>query len=91
MQVFFDGKERENLSTGEKKECVSVAVSGPGMDKEKFLGDQEVEKGTGVLVARVVCDLLALWGLTPATPGPTTIAFTIDTCTVNMGRDHGKN
>ena len=60
------------------------------MEKEKFLGDKEVEAGTGVAVARVVLDFLAAWGLTPKTIGPNAIAFSIDTCTVNMGRDSGE-
>ena len=61
------------------------------MEKEKFLGDTEVDAGTGVAVARVVTDFLLAWGLTPKTPGANAVAFSIDTCTVNMGRDSGEN
>ena len=61
------------------------------MEKEKFLGTKEVEDGTGISVGRVVSDLLAVWSLTPQTPGSNAIAFSIDTCIVNMGRDLGEN
>ena len=32
LQLHFDGKKREDVTTGEKKEYVSIAVTGPGME-----------------------------------------------------------
>ena len=81
--LHFDGKRRKDLKTGEMKECVSVTVTGPGL--EKFLGDKSVEEGTGVLVGEAVISLLKEWMLAEK------IKFlSYDTCSVNTGRDWGK-
>ena len=42
LQVHFDGKCRDDVTTDAKKECISIAVSGPGMAKEKFFGETMV-------------------------------------------------
>ena len=67
------------------KECVSVCVTGPGLDKEKFLGDKMVEQGTGVEVRKAVESLIDEWGIRERI-----IALSYDTCSVNTGRDSGK-
>ena len=86
LQVHFDGKRRDNPATRKKRECMSVAVPGPGMDKEKFLGDKATEEGTGVSVGAIVAEFLRAWGLDPKQ-----IAITYDTCSVNTGKEWGKN
>ena len=85
LQVCFDGKTRPDETTGGKKEFVSVAVSGPGMEKEKFLGERMVDKGTGFNVGEVAVFFLRAWNLVDSS-----IAINHDTCTVNIGRELGK-
>ena len=75
-----------DASSGVKHEYVSVAVKGPTMEKEKFLGDEQVEKGTGIQVGAVVKHLLLLWKIASRI-----IAINYDTCSVNTGKDLGKN
>ena len=67
------------------KECVSVCVTGPGLEKEKYLGDVMVEQGTGVEVRKAVESLIQEWGI-----GDRVVALSYDTCSVNVGRDSGK-
>ena len=55
------------------------------MEKEKFLGDESVEKGTGVQVGGVVKSLVDSWKLALKI-----IAMNYDTCSVNTGKDFGK-
>ena len=68
-----------------KGECVSVAVKGPTMDKEKLLGDDSLEKGTGTQVGAAVKAMINEWDLASKI-----IAINFDTCSVNTGRDLGK-
>ena len=84
LQIFFDGKQRTDADTGLKRENISVAVKGPKMEKEKFLGDEAVEKGTGVQVGAVVKSFLEAWNLTTKI-----VALNYDTCSVNTGRESG--
>ena len=49
------------MKTGAKKERVSVAVSGPGLEEEKFLGDKSFDMGTGANVGEVVRKILEAW------------------------------
>ena len=72
------------------KEYVSVAVSGPGMDMEKFLGVKAVDEGTGVMVSDAAKGFLTAWGINPNAVGPDAVGLTYDTCSVNTGRDRGK-
>ena len=46
-------------------ECVSVAVSGLGLEKEKFLGDKAIADGKGVSVGAAVKEVLDEWGIKP--------------------------
>ena len=85
MQVFFDGKQRKDAATGVKAECVSVAVKGPTMEKEKLLGDDMLEKGTGAQVGAAVKAFIDEWQLASKIVG-----ISYDTCSVNTGRDQGK-
>ena len=86
LQLFFDGKQREDVTTGIKREGISVAVGGPGMEKEKFLGNKSVaEKGTGLACGGVVVDILIDWKLRRQTK-----ALNYDTCPINTGSDNGK-
>lgn len=73
------------MMTGEKKECVSVAANGPGMEKEKFLGDKMVTEGTGMQVSVAVEDLVVEWGIVDRIVG-----INYDTCSVNTGPDSGE-
>ena len=82
LEVHFDGKQREQ-SDGSKKECVSV--SGPGMKKEKFLGDVAVDKGSGKNIAEAVFELLVKWNCDGFV-----IAMSFDTCSVNTGIHTGR-
>ena len=85
LQLFFDGKQRKDVATGVRSECVSVAVKGPTMDKEKLLGDEVLERGTGVQVGAAVKALIDEWQLANKI-----VAINYDTCSVNTGRDQGK-
>ena len=67
------------------KECVSVCVTGPGLEKEKFLGDKMVEEGTGVGVRKAVEEVAIEWGILDLI-----VAMAYDTCSVNTGRESGK-
>ena len=84
LQLFFDGKQREDLSTGTKKEGIAVAVGGPGMEKEKFLGNKSVEKGTGAACGCAVTDVVVDWKLAPRIK-----AMSYDTCPINTGPGTG--
>ena len=86
LQLFFDGKQRKDAATGIKSECVSVAVKGPTMAKEKFLGDESMERGTGTQVGATVKALIDEWNL-----APNIMAINYDTCSVNTGKDAGMN
>ena len=55
------------------------------MDKEKFLGDETMEKGTGIQVGSTVKALIDEWKLAPSI-----VAINYDTCSVNTGRDVGR-
>ena len=55
------------------------------MEKEKFLGDEAMEKGTGVQVGNVVESFIEAWKLALKI-----IALNYDTCSVNTGKDLGK-
>ena len=83
-KFFFDGKQRTEATSGIKRECISVAVKGPTMKKEKFLGDESMEKGTGTQVGKVVKSLIDAWKLALKI-----IALNYDTCSVNTGKDLG--
>ena len=85
MQIFFDGKQRKDAATGVTGECVSVAVKGPTMEKEKLLGDEVLERGTGAQVGAAVKALIDEWQLAAKI-----IGISYDTCSVNTGRDQGK-
>jgi hypothetical protein len=85
LLCHFDGKKRLDVTTGTKKEYISVAVSGPGMEKEKFLLDCAVEEGTGLNVAEVVRDALVAWGILNRIK-----ALSFDTTSVNTGLHLGK-
>ena len=74
-----------DAASGLKRECISVAVKGPGMEKEKFLGDESLEKGTRVQVGAIVKALIEAWHLTAKV-----IGINYDTCSVNTGKDFGK-
>ena len=74
------------MTTGTKKECISIAVSGPGMDKEMFLQDVPVESGTGVNVSAAVMEAIMAWAITFRI-----IALTFDTCSVNTGANEGSS
>ena len=84
LQLFFDGKQREDAATGARKEGIAVAVSGPGMEKEKFLGNKSVDQGTGAAAADAVRRVVFEWGLSQKI-----IALTYDTCSVNTGPGNG--
>ena len=86
LQLHFDGKKREDVTTGEKKEYVSIAVSGPGMEKEKFLMDLAVENGTGREVAEAVYKALVAWKIVFRI-----VALSFDTCSVNTGVHEGNS
>ena len=85
LQVFFDGKQRKDAATGVKSECVSVAVKGPTKEKEKLLGDDMLEKGTGAQVGAAVKAFIDEWQLASKIVG-----VNYDTCSVNTGRDQGR-
>ena len=85
MEVHFDGKRRVDKKTGLSKEVVSVAVSGPGLAKEKFLGDIQLDSGTGKKIAQAVFDKLLLWRIDKLV-----VALSYDTCSVNTGKHMGK-
>ena len=55
------------------------------MAKEKFLGDETMERGTGVQVGATVKALIDEWKLASRI-----VAINYDTCSVNTGRDLGK-
>ena len=55
------------------------------MDKEKLLGDDSLEKGTGTQVGAAVKAMINEWDLASKI-----IAINFDTCSVNTGRDLGK-
>ena len=86
LQVFFDGKNRFDVTTGTMKEFISIAVSGPGMDKEMFLQDVPVESGTGVNVSEAVMEAIMAWAIAFRI-----IALTFDTCSVNTGKNQGSS
>ena len=54
------------------------------MEKEKFLGDTEVEEGTGIQVGTAVSLLVLAWKL-----GKSGVGLSYDTCTINTSRDRG--
>ena len=54
------------------------------MEKDKFLGDTEVEEGTGIQVGTAVSMLVLAWKL-----GRRGVGLSYDTCTVNTSRDRG--
>ena len=83
LQVHFDGKKRKNLDTGEMQECGSTAVTGPGLDKEKFLSDVFCN-GTGLGVAKAVHWTVDDWKIVALI-----VALCFDTTSVNTGRDNG--
>ena len=85
LQLFFDGKQREDPATGIKKEGIAVSVRGPGMEKEKFLGNKTVEKGTGRACGGVVVEIVIDWKLLQQIK-----AISYDTCPINTGGDNGK-
>lgn len=80
LAAFFDGKQEEDPADGVKKETISVAVKGPGMDKEKYLGSKPCD-GTGPGTGKAVHSLLAFWCVLMRI-----IVFVFDTCSVNSGR-----
>ena len=84
LQIYFDGKQREDVKTGVKKEGIAVAVGGPGLEKEKFLGNKAVEKGTGVACGGAVMDVVIDWKVKPKIK-----ALTYDTCPINTGPESG--
>ena len=86
LQIHFDGKRREDMTTGEKKECVSIAVNGPGMEKEKYLGDKMVVEGTGAQVSGAMEETAEEWGVTDKI-----VALNHDTCSVNTGVESGES
>ena len=51
------------MTTGENQECVSVAVTGLGLEKEKFLGDKTVPDGKGISIGVAVKMVLDEWGI----------------------------
>ena len=61
-QIHLDGKKRKNPSTGGQYEYISIAVSGGGLTNEKFLGDVELEVGTGEATALAVYNTIILEG-----------------------------
>ena len=85
LQLFFDGKQREDVTTGIKKEGIAVAVCGPGMEKEKFLGNKSVDKGTGLACGGAVIDIVIDWKLRGSIK-----ALSYDTCPINTGLDNGE-
>ena len=72
------------MTSGEKKEYVAIAVSGPGMEKEFFLQDVMVESGTGTQVSGAVVQALIEWAILLRI-----IALAYDTCSVNTGVTNG--
>ena len=82
VQIHYNGKQRDNLSTGDKKEWVSVSATGPGIEKDKFLGDTKVDEGTGIQVGTAVSLLVLAWKLGKCGDG-----LSYYTCTVNTSRD----
>ena len=62
-----------------------VNVPGPGMGKEKFLGEVGLDFGTGAKVAEAVVEKLSLWNIKD-----NVVALSYDTCAVNTGRHGGK-
>ena len=55
------------------------------MEKEKLLGDDALERGTGPQVGAAVKGLIDEWQLATKI-----VAINYDTCSVNTGRDLGK-
>ena len=84
--MHFDGKKRLDPVTGEMKEYVSICVTGPGMEKEKFLMDLAVENGTGREVAEAVYRALVAWKIIFRI-----VALSFDTCSVNTGVHEGNS
>ena len=66
-------------------ESISLSVKGPGMEKEKFLGDFLVEEGTGKVVAEALLKALIDWGILDRI-----IALAFDTCAINTGWKGGR-
>ena len=63
---------------------VSVSATGPGIEKDKFLGDTKVDEGTGIQVGTAVSLLVLAWKLGKCGDG-----LSYYTCTVNTSRDRG--
>merc|ERR550534_697539 len=61
LELHFDGKIRK--SWGEKNDYLALCVTGPGMSKEKVLGDIPVPRGTGRNMSTAAVDILDEWGI----------------------------
>ena len=63
-----------------------MAVTGPGLKKEKFIGSTMAEDGTGKEVAKAVISVTSPWNIFQRV-----VALSYDTCSVNTGTHLGKN
>ena len=84
LVAHFDGKRRKQH--GEWNDFLAVCVTGKGLEKEKFLGDIPIEKGTGKLIAENVYKLLSEWNIDWQV-----ISLSFDTTSCNTGSINGAN
>ena len=82
LTAHDDGKIRQQW--GVKSDFLALCVTGPGMEKEKLLGDIPLPKGTGKNMADATFQLFLAWKVEN-----NIVAFGFDTTLSMTGPDKG--